>query len=416
MTAGLDLEAVTHAFSPAQIRSVVEAQNPLNIWEGSIRSGKTIASLVRWLIYVANPPRGGDLVVVGKTRETIGRNVFAPLSDPALFGDIARHVDYTPGAPTGQILGRTIHVLGANDSKSEPKVRGMTCAGAYCDEVTVLPRSFFDQLVGRMSVPGAKLFGTTNPDNPSHWLRKEYLLRPAETGCQSWHFTLDDNPHLDPAYVARIKSTYTGLWYRRFISGEWVQAEGAVYDCWDPDRHVVDILPTIIRWIGLGVDYGTSNPFAALLLGLGVDGRLYLTREWRYNGRASHRQLTDVEYSARLREWLAPVRPEWTCVDPSAASFITQLYRDGLTPTAAANSVLDGIRQVASLLASGLLLAHRSCTGWIEEMPGYSWDEDASAKGEDRPIKADDHSLDAGRYAVHTTEAAWRPLLAREAA
>jgi PBSX family phage terminase large subunit len=428
MPPAIDLDAVTKVISPAQVRSIVESQERINIWEGSIRSGKTIASLLRWLMFVANPPRDGELVMIGKTRETISRNLFGPLQNPNLFGPIAKQIQYNPGAPTATILGRTVHILGANDAKAEPKVRGMTVAGAYVDEVTTLPRTFFDQLIGRCSVPGAKIFGTTNPDNPAHWLRKEYLLRAKATQLACWHFTIDDNPHLDPGYVAWLKSTYTGLWYKRFVLGQWVQAEGAIYDMWDEDRHVVDILPRIDRWVALGIDYGTTNPFAALLLGLGADRRLYLTNEWRYDSKLARRSLTDHEYSERLRGWLARiphphapsvqgVRPEWTCIDPSAASFVQQLYRDGLAPTLANNSVIDGIRQVGSLLATDTLKVHRSCTGWIEEVPGYMWDDKHAEKfGEDKPIKAGDHSLDAGRYGVHTTEAAWRGQILETAA
>lgn len=421
------IEAVTRHLSRKQIISIVEAQEPINVWEGSIRSGKTVASLLRWLMFVAKPPRTGELFIVGKTRETVARNLFGPLQDPSLFGPLCKLIKYNSGAPTASILGRTVHVLGANDAKSEPKVRGATVAGAYADEITTLPEPFFNRLVDRCSVPGAKLFGTTNPDNPAHWLRKEWLLRPRETGTRSWHFTMDDNPHLDAAYVARMKRTYTGLWYRRFILGHWVQAEGAIYDMWDEERHVVDILPRIVRWIGQGIDYGTTNPFAALMLGLGEDGRLYFTNEWRYSSKSARRSLTDMEYSRRLRDWNASivrpheggqpgVRPEWTVVDPSAASFITQLFRDGLTPVGGDNSVIDGIRLLASLLASGALKVHRSCSGWREEAPGYVWDAKWAAEhGEDRPIKADDHSLDGGRYVVKTTENMWRPHLAAAA-
>jgi PBSX family phage terminase large subunit len=431
MTAAIDLNAVTKVLSPAQIRSVVESQQRINVWEGSIRSGKTIASLLRFLIFVANPPRDGELVIIGKTRETIYRNLFAPLMNPNLFGIFAKQVHYNAGASEATIFGRTVHVIGANDAKAESKIRGMTVAGAYVDEITVLPRAFFDMLVGRCSVPGAKIFGTTNPDNPQHWLRKEYLLRAQQTELATWHFTIDDNPHLDPSYVAWLKATYTGLWYRRFILGQWVQAEGAIYDMWDPDRHVVPTLPPIHRWVSLGVDYGTVNPFAALLIGIGRGkapndpverSRLYLAGEYRYDSRAHRRQLTDVQYSRQLRDWLARfpvphqpdlvgVRPEWTVVDPSAASFVTQLYDDGLTPTLADNAVLDGIRLVSSLLSQDLLLVRDTCTGWIEEAPGYAWDDKAAAEGEDKPIKANDHSLDGGRYGIKTTEFTWRPEL-----
>ncbi|HWO67043.1 MAG TPA: hypothetical protein VNO31_44130, partial [Umezawaea sp.] len=173
-------------------------------------------------------------------------------------------------------------------------------------------------------------------------------------------------------------------------------------------------LPRITRYIALGIDYGTVNPFAGLLLGLGEDRRLYLTNEYRYDSKASRRSKTDAEYSQALTSWLnkLQVTPEWTAVDPSAASFVQQLYRDGrVTPTLANNAVVDGIRQLSSLMAMDQFRVHRSCKGWIEEVAGYSWDPKKAEKGEDAPIKTEDHSLDAGRYAVHTTEAIWHGQL-----
>src|SRR5690606_36960362 len=158
---------------------------------------------------------------------------------PSLFGLLARHVSYTAGAPTAVILGRTVHVLGASDSRAEAVLRGLTVAGAYVDEATLVAEAFWTQLIGRMSVPGARLFATTNPDGPAHWLRKQFLLRATEHGYKIFRFRLTDNTHLDPAYVAQISREYTGLWYRRFILGDWVQAAGAVYEQWDPDRHVM---------------------------------------------------------------------------------------------------------------------------------------------------------------------------------
>ncbi|GAA2825277.1 PBSX family phage terminase large subunit [Kitasatospora sp. CM 4170] len=400
--------------SRKQIASVVESQHRINAWEGSVRSGKTVASLLRWLGYVANAPRGGELVMVGRTRDSINRNVFAVLTNPDLFGALAKQVHYTNGAATAVIMGRLVHVLGANDAQAEPKVRGMTCAGAYVDEATTLPRAFFDQLVARCSVKGAQIFCTTNPDNPSHWFRKEYLLRPAETRLRSWHFTLDDNPFLDPEYVAALKATYQGLFYKRNILGQWVQAEGAIYDMWQPDTMVVDLLPHMTRWLAVGIDYGTANPFAGLLLGMGTDRRLYVASEYRHDSRLAHRQLTDAQYSQAVQQWLREreAQPEWLFVDPSAASFMTQLWADGVLGVAKANNdVLDGIRSVGVAIGSGRLRVHRSCTGLLDELPAYAWDDKAAAAGEDKPIKANDHSLDALRYGLHSTAHEWRGLI-----
>lgn len=419
----MDLARATRFLSPAQIRSIADADARINIWSGAIRSGKTVSSLLRWLMYVATAP-AGELVVVAKTSQTAARNVFAPLQDVALFGDLASQTHYTAGSPSATILGRRVWVIGANDVRSESRLRGLTCAGAYVDEATLVPQQFFTQLLGRMSVPGAKLFATTNPDNPAHWLRKDFILRAGDLDLRSWHFTLDDNPALPDKYKADIKAEFTGLWFRRFVLGEWVAAEGAIYDMWDPQRHIVDIIPPIMSWIAAGVDHGTTNPFAAQMLGLGADGNLYMTAEYRYDSRQRHRQMSDAEYSVALRDWmqqvpipatrqadgswLRGVAPEYVIVDPSAASFRVQLHNDGLSTHAADNSVLDGIRLVSSLLATRKLLVHRSCEGWIAEVGGYSWDDAARLKGEDKPVKVDDHHLDAGRYAIRTTRSVWQ--------
>lgn len=405
--------ASTSHLSDKQLRSISEATARINLWHGSVRSGKTIASLLRFLFAVRRAPASGLLLIVGRSLATIERNVIEPLQDPLLFTDTAAEVHHTRGATTAVIHGRTVHLIGASDARSEGRLRGLTASVAYADEVTLLPEPFFVQLLARLSVPGALLIGTTNPDGPRHWLKAQYLDREADLDLASWHFKLADNPALSPAYVAALSAEYTGLWRRRMILGEWVVAEGAIYDMYDEQRHVVDELPPMRRhW--LGVDYGTSNPFSAVLLGLGDDDRLYAVGEWRHDSRAAHRQMTDAQYSRAVREWLAEmdVVPEWTFVDPSAASYSTQLWADGHPGVARAdNRVLDGIRSVSNLLDADALLIHRSCEGLLAELPSYVWDDTAAARGEDRPVKQTDHSLDALRYAVHSSAHEWRHLL-----
>jgi len=397
--------------SRKQVESVATSEASVNIWDGAIRSGKTIASLLRWLIYVASAPRGGELVMIGRTREAIGRNIMGPLQDPMLFGDMADLVKYTTGAPTGTILGRKVHVIGASDAKAEKVIRGMTVAGAYCDEITVLPEDFFTQLLGRMSVEGAQLFGTTNPDSPSHWLKVKFLDKLHQLPhWRYWKFTMDDNPALSEDYKARKRVEFTGLWKRRFIEGLWVAAEGAVYPMWDVDRHVTpwETLPPLQRLFAAGIDYGTTNASSVLLLGLtreagmrgGDRSRLVLVDEWRHDPRTGAPRLTDGQLSERVRGWLEgqhhPVArdlaPEYVVVDPSAASFRVQLQRDGVTSTPADNDVTRGISLTATLLAEGQLVVSDRCHGFISEVAGYSWDPKATEKGEDKPLKVADHS------------------------
>ncbi|MCO1575016.1 PBSX family phage terminase large subunit [Crossiella sp. SN42] len=428
----MNLEAITRILSRKQIRSIADsARVRISIWAGAVRSGKTIASLIAFLIALAVAPNHGLVVIVGRTLQTIERNIIEPLQDVSLFGALANQVHHTRGSTTAVILGRTVHLLGAHDAKAEGKLRGLTACLAYVDEATLIPQAFFQQLLARLSVPGARLLATTNPDSPAHWLRKHYLLRAGELNLASWHFTMDDNPSLSPEFVADQKLENVGLFYRRNILGEWCLAEGAIYEAWNPDRHMVDILPRIHRWYGVGIDVGTTNPFAALALGLGYDTdrrpRLYLTHEYRHDSKLARRQLTNPEYSDNVRTWLATadrphetergIRPEWLYIDPSAADFSLQLYRDGVSNVAnAINDVIPGIRTLAGVIARDQLRVHRSCKGFLDEVPGYSWDDKASERGEDAPIKADDHSLDAVRYVVHSTETLWRPQLALEAA
>lgn len=402
------------ALSPLQIHSAVHSDARVNLWTGSIRSGKTISSLLRWLRFVATAPHGGELVIFGRTREAIARNVFGPLQDQTLFGPMAALVKYTPGAPTGTILGRRVHVIGTSDASAEKVIRGLTVAGAYGDELTLVAESFFTQLLGRMSVPGAQCFATTNPDGPAHWVKRQVVDRAAELGYRVFRFRLDDNTWLmanNPGYVEQIKREYVGLWYRRFIDGEWVQAEGAVYDMWDPARHVVRraAIPAMERVLSLGVDHGTTNPTRGLLVGL-AERRLWVLDEW-----APPTGRTDGQQSQLLRSWLGdqePVdrrSPEWVYVDPAAASFKMQLFHDGMTNVANAhNDVLAGIRTVASLLGTDRLVVSEDCKRLIDQIPGYAWDPKATAKGEDKPLKVADHEADALRYGVHSPRVLWR--------
>ena len=297
------------------------------------------------------------------------------------------------------------------------------------DEVTLIPQAFFVQLLGRLSVAGARMFGTTNSDSPHHWLKREYLDRADTLGWAVWHFTMADNHGLTDEYKAAKAAEFTGLFYRRFILGQWVSAEGAIYDMWDPDRHVIkwDDLPPMRSLYAVGVDHGTTNASAGLLLGLSMDRKLYLVDEWRHdpgklNAETRGQRLTVAEQSASFLEWYrgqhlpqeTDLRPRFTVVDPAAAAFRHQLFYDGLKNVRPAdNDVLKGLGLVSSLLTGADLLVTDRCEGFISEIPGYSWDTKAAAEGVDKPVKVAHHSLDAARYAVTTTETLWRPALRR---
>ena len=372
----------------------------LVILEGAVRSGKSVAADHAFVDLAAHGPQG-NLLLAGRTQDTVIRNVIHPLMD--VFGE--HEVYFNRGSRELRIHGRRVYVVGANDERAQEKIRGLTLVGAYVDEASTIPESFWMMLRTRLSAEGSRMIATTNPDAPLHWLKRDWLDRADELGVGRFSFRLEDNPHLPDAYVESVKREFTGLWYRRFILGEWVAAEGAVFDMFDPVLHVSDELPAMQTW-WLFVDYGTATVTHALLAGLGTDERLYVAREWRWDAKERRRQLTDAEYSVHLRDWLAsgadgafalngkpaPVPVERAYVDPSAVSFSAQLRRDGwVKPREAENDVLDGIRYTATLLTSGRLCIHRSCTHLIRELTGYRWDAKAQERGEDSPVKADDH-------------------------
>ena len=261
-------------------------------------------------------------------------------------------------------------------------------------------------MLSRMSVEGAQFFGTTNPDNPNHWLMKDYLMRKDDLDMALFHFTLDDNPYLPKTYVEQLKKEYTGLWYKRFILGEWCVAEGAIYDFFDEKKHCTDVFPEA-KYYTVGIDYGTTNPAAFILFGVNpyTTPKVWAIKEYYWDPVRESKQKTDAEFSADFQKFIAPYRTKIRSIycDPSAESFQLQLRRDGiLNLRDAENEVLDGIRTKARMLSSGEYVISPSCRNYIDEFYSYSWDEKRQLIGEDKPIKKFDHCQDCARYVIHS--------------
>lgn len=401
----------------------------INLYEGSVRSGKTVTTIIDWLDYCRNGPEG-PLLMAGKTQRTIENNLIYPIQE--MIGPA--RCSMNRGTGTLQLLGRTVYVTGANNEAARTKIQGLTLAGALLDEAGTVPESFFNMLYSRLSIEGAQMWATSNPEGPAHWLKTKWLDRARLwidlhgahhvdlDGIDLHRFTfgIDDNPNLPASYVERIKKSYTGLWYRRYIEAAWVAAEGAVYDFWDPDIHVVGhgSLPAMSQIISVGVDHGTTNASAAVLLGIGVDGVLYAIDEWWSHPEGHQAKLTVEQQSTSLRAWMDSHPPaRFVVVDPAAAAFRAQLFHDGVRNVQnAENDVAYGISTVASLLTSGKLKVSSRCRHLIMEFPSYVWDDKASERGEDKPVKVADHVLDSLRYSVSTTESIWRRRLNNTAA
>jgi PBSX family phage terminase large subunit len=408
--------------SPKQRESIRLSNARINIWEGSVRSGKTFATYFRFADEcVQGPP--GPFVVMGKTHDTLKRNILDPMIE--IFGPAAVKVWH--GKREARIFGRKVYLAGANNLQAEDKIRGMTAAGALGDELTLWPEEVFNMLMTRLSVTGAKFFGTTNPDSPLHWLKKNWLDKAAEKGVARFPFKLRDNTALSQEFIQALEREHVGLWKKRMIDGLWVIAEGAIWDMFllDPEgdrgAHVVDAVPANLKFhrYVVAIDYGTRNPFVALLIGQGNDGRFWILDEWRWDSATKQRQKDPLQYALALKDWVADKQilvSKWF-VDPSELSFILTLRKQVAGKVESAdNRVEDGLKSVATLLTHDKVRILRCCEGLIEEISSYVWDPDKQEKGIDAPLKVADHGPDAFRYGVHSQYGIWKNWIRQVAA
>ena len=375
------------------------------ICDGAVRSGKTSVmslSFFRWAMLTFT---GQAFAFCGKSVGAVERNIVTPLL-AVRWVRTRFHVRYNRGdhvviARDGNRENR-FYLFGGKDESSYALIQGITLAGVLLDEVALMPRSFVEQALARCSVSGSKMWFNCNPESPQHWFRQEWILQPERHNALHIHFLMDDNPALDEATKERYKSMYSGLFYERYIMGRWVMSEGLIYDMFDPTENVYredkPYLPyQCQRYISC--DYGTTNP--TVFLDIYDDGEIIrVDREYRWDSRKEHRQKTDQEYADDFVEFMGEV-PATVLVDPSAASFIVALRQRGVYVREADNDVLDGIRKTGVLLARREILINERCDGLLDELGTYLWDEKASLRGEEKPVKQQDHGPDALRYFVN---------------
>ena len=363
--------------------------------DGAVRSGKTVSMVVGFFLWSMGSFSGKTFAICGKTVGALRRNILSYLQDwlGELF-QIREHRSENKLVVTDS-AGRenTYYLFGGRDESSCQLIQGITLAGVLLDEAALMPKSFVEQACARCSEEGSKLWFNCNPEGPEHWLYKEWIQQAKEKNMLHLHFTMDDNPALSPAVRQRYENLYTGIFYRRFIQGQWAVAEGLVYD-FDPALHVSEPKSTGGRFY-ISVDYGTRNPFSAGLWQV-TDGKAYRIREFYHNGRETGKMLTDEEYCDALEALAGNFFVEQVVVDPSAASLIAALRRRGrFHVRKAKNEVLPGIRLVAALLQAGILQISPGCKDTIREFRLYRWED----KGEtDRVVKENDHAMDDIRY------------------
>ena len=366
----------------------------INILHGSVRSSKTISSIIKWIHLVKNEATA-ECLMVGKTERTLMRNIINPMQE--MLPSSVIHVNKGSGEMI--LYGKRVYLAGANDARSESKIRGQTLQFAYVDEGTIIPEEFMKMLQTRLSEDNAQLYVTTNPDSPYHWMKTELIDAADLIKANIWHFTLADNPYLSPDYVEALKREFAGLWYQRYIEGLWVLAEGVVYPMWDESKHVRPAPPGDMENIIISVDYGVTNPSVFLMGGIHKStGNTHVMKEL-YHDSAQSGQLTDKQL-ADLMDGFTDKKVRYIVVDPSATSFIAELRSRGYAVREAVNDVIPGIQQVSRLLSSETLFIDPSCENMRKEFSAYVWDENAQKRGEDKPKKVNDHCCDTLRYLV----------------
>jgi PBSX family phage terminase large subunit len=340
--------------------------------------------------------------MVGKTLTSLKRNCLDELQK--LVG--IKNFDYNLSRKEAVLFGRKVYLEGTNDTRAEGKIRGMTLTGAYCDEVTLFSEDFFAMLLSRLSMPGAKLIATTNPDSPQHWLMVKYLKRAEELDINILRFTIDDNPFLDEAYVSALKKEYTGVFYKRFILGQWVVAEGACYPQFadKPEEYIVSDLPSDARYISVGVDWGGHRSLTAFVATVvhGNFDALTVIKDYHVEGKKGEidgdRVNTEfIRFIKMLKEEYPNIPIRYVFADSAEQYLISGLRKAikgmGLQiGDSKKNPIVQRIICANSLLNTGRLKVLKECKYVIDGLRFAVWDAKAAASGEDERL--DDFTSD----------------------
>ncbi len=366
------------------------------VCDGAVRSGKTLAMGLGYFLWAMTCFDAQRFGLCGKTIASLRRNVLGELI-PLLQGLGAQLRERrSENLLDVRLFGHenSFYLFGGRDEGSAALIQGITFAGVLLDEAALMPRSFVEQACARCSVTGSRLWFNCNPEGPNHWFYKTWICDADSRRCLRLHFTMDDNPSLSPQIRARYERLYSGVFYRRFVLGQWVKAEGRVYDFFTPE--MIGAPPKSCEKWYISCDYGTVNPTSMGLWGL-CGGVWYRVKEFYFASRLHMRQMTDEEYADALTQ-LAGGRPlTAVIVDPSAASFMEVLRRRGYTVRRAKNDVLSGIRLTADKLKSGQVVICADCEDCLRELDCYAWD------GSREQVKKEhDHAMDDMRYFVST--------------
>lgn len=351
----------------------------LNIFEGSVRSGKTYISMIMWGLWVAGSRKGASYLMCGKTLGTLKRNVLEPMRE--IFGGC---FSYSVPKKEGELFGRKIYLEGAANAQSEGKIRGMTLKGAYCDELTLFPEEFFVMLLSRLSESGAKLFATTNPDDPNHWVKRDYLDNKA-IDLLSLKFRLEDNIFLPKKYIEQLKNEFTGVFYQRFILGDWVAAEGRIYENFS-QKNIISVgelrektaQNPIVHSV-IGVDYGGSGSSSAFAH-VGFDAgfkNVYVLSEFYDNKNRSAECLIDS-----FKSFVAAEKAKYptltTAYCDSAEQLLLKSFRAAVkieVKNALKKQIGTRINMLSRLISAGRFFVSNECPHTIDAIRSALWDD-----------------------------------------
>lgn len=370
------------------------------ICDGAVRSGKTLCMSISFILWSLSAFNGRDFAICGKTVRGVRRNVVSPLL--ATLRELGFGVQEKLSANLIELeyggVKNRYYLFGGRDESSAALIQGITLAGVLFDEVALMPRSFVEQAIARCSLNGSKFWFNCNPEHPGHWFYREWILKCKEKNALYLHFKMEDNPSLSKKMLERYKSLYSGAFYRRFVEGEWVAAQGAVYP-FMTDEMFCEVPWCEFEDYAVSVDYGTVNPASFGLWGL-LGGVWYRIDEYYFDSRKEGFQRTDEEHYRELERLCEGKKISAVTVDPSAASFIEVIRRHGkFSVIPARNNVIDGIRQCAAALKEKRIVICRNCADSVREFSLYRWNENSK---NDVPIKENDHAMDDIRYFVTT--------------
>lgn len=389
-----------------QLEFVTSSHAKWNLAHGAVRTGKTVATLFRFMLACEECP-DSQIWMVGHSSNTIFDNAIRLLLESEQLSMFRPFCTWHPGKRELLFRDKTIKTLGAKDEGAMGGFQGKTFSLVYCDEMTLYPDKIINMIDTRLSNPHSMGFASMNPSHPTHQLKK--WIDKAEAGDSNYyalHFTLDDNPYVDEPYKQRIRDSLSGLFYQRNYLGLWCLADGAIFDFFDRSLHIVDQPPRAAEYWIAAIDYGTLNAFCCLIIGVST-GRytqtgkmMWVEKEYYYDSKITKRQKTSAEFADDVKQFIEPYAIRNLYVDPSAAEFKLQLRRHGIQVQDANNDVTNGILMMTTEMKKGDLVVCSECTNTIREIETYVWDPAKASKGIDEPLKKDDHSVDALRYAI----------------